>query len=51
LVSPSSGTGVHGHICVHIEESSINFHGSGERAVPAAPPITNDKKPLLPIFI
>jgi hypothetical protein len=31
--------------------SSVSFQGSGERAVPAAPPITNDKKLLLSIFI
>jgi hypothetical protein len=34
-----------------MEESSINFQGNGERAVPAAPPITKDKKLLLSIFI
>jgi hypothetical protein len=34
-----------------MEESSINFQGNGESAVPAAPPITKDKKLLLSIFI
>jgi hypothetical protein len=34
-----------------MEESSINFHGNGERAVPAAAPIPSDKKHLLSIFI
>jgi hypothetical protein len=34
-----------------MEESSINFQGNGERAVPAAPPIAKDKKLLRSIFI
>jgi hypothetical protein len=34
-----------------MEESSINFQGNGESAVPAAPPIAKDKKLLLSIFI
>jgi hypothetical protein len=34
-----------------MEESSISFHGNGDRAVPAAPPMTNDKKLLLSTFI
>jgi hypothetical protein len=34
-----------------MELSSSNFHGNGERAVPAAPPSKNDRKLLLPIFI
>jgi hypothetical protein len=51
LISPSSGTGVQGHIWVHIALSSVNFNGIGERAVPAAPPIRNDKKLLRSIFI
>jgi hypothetical protein len=34
-----------------MEESSISFHGNGDRAVPAAPPITNDKKLLRSTFI
>jgi hypothetical protein len=51
ITSPSGGTGVQGHICDQIEESSISFHGSGVKAVPAAPPITKDKKLLLSTFI
>ena len=51
LYSPSGGTGVHGQFCDHIDESSISFQGIGVIAEPAAPPITNDKKLLLPIFI
>jgi hypothetical protein len=34
-----------------MEESSISFHGNGDKAVPAAPPITNDKKLLLSTFM
>jgi hypothetical protein len=34
-----------------MEESSINFQGNGESVVPAAPPITKDKKLLRSIFI
>jgi hypothetical protein len=34
-----------------MEISSVIFQGSGESAVPAAPPIKNDKKLLLSIFI
>ena len=36
---------------MEMEESSINFQGNGESAVPAAPPIANDKKLRLSIFI
>jgi hypothetical protein len=34
-----------------MDKSSVNFQGSGESAVPAAPPITKDKKLRLSIFI
>lgn len=34
-----------------MDESSIDFHGNGERAVPAATPTPSDKKHLLSIFI
>jgi hypothetical protein len=51
VTSPRCGTGVHGQFWVQIERSSVSFHGSGERAVPAAPPIANARKLLLSIFI
>jgi hypothetical protein len=51
LTSPFSGIGTQGHIWVQMEISSVIFQGSGESAVPAAPPIKNDKKLLLSIFI
>jgi hypothetical protein len=34
-----------------MEISSVNFQGKGVSAVPAAPPITKDKKLRLSIFI
>jgi len=34
-----------------MDESSINFQGKGDSAVPAAPPIAKDKKLRLSIFI
>jgi len=51
VVSPFSGTGVHAQFWDQIERSSVSFQGNGESAVPAAPPITKDKKLRLSIFI
>jgi hypothetical protein len=34
-----------------MDRSSVNFQGSGERAVPAATPTPSDKKLLRSIFI
>src|SRR5512137_1801877 len=34
-----------------MERSSVIFHGSGDSAVPAAPPMTNDRKLRRSIFI
>jgi hypothetical protein len=51
VVSPFCGTGVQGQFWDQMEISSVNFQGKGVSAVPAAPPITKDKKLRLSIFI
>jgi hypothetical protein len=51
VASPFFGMGVQSQFWDQIERSSISFQGNGESAVPAAPPMANDKKLRRSIFI